>query len=534
MVLSLNLEAYQQSEIEIYSIKMKSLISLILIVLLGYLSGCQKTGEDHNRERPIDVTIYSSKVISQNFIGNGVQWDAYPHGDSEQSEWGKLMTDAKWKELYHRLDYMKPRLIRLMIGAKWRYLKGVDKSGKPIIDYQKELEPLEKILDYCQRNNITVLFGEWWPPDFIKKVNDSRWTDMASDYLEFLVKDEGYTCIKYYILGNEPNGFWSATAGNWAQWKSAIQQFHAKLKEKGLADQIQIAGPDAVAAYDNPDSKYTGMEWVEETERQLGDIIGPLETHAYAPFSKVRSGTYSSYYKSLGSLADSSNKPLIMGELGFKPPKNSKLGKENARRIKADPHASEDSEMFVHDYFYGIDMADALIQSMNLGYDGVVAWDLDDAMHTNGDTGDKSALKIWGMWNILGKELTGKASAEAIRPWFYPWSLMCRYFPKGTQIVETTDSDKKGLRMVAGQYKGGYTIAVVNNSDSKYNLQLKTTSTSKVNLKKYTYAKNNRPVNKEGFPVVNKQLMNVNLKEGMTVSIPPKSFQLYTSLKINK
>ena len=40
-------------------------------------------------------------------IGNGVQWSAYPHADTENAEWGKLMTDEKWQMVFDRLDYMK-------------------------------------------------------------------------------------------------------------------------------------------------------------------------------------------------------------------------------------------------------------------------------------------------------------------------------------------------------------------------------------------------------------------------------------------
>ena len=44
-------------------------------------------------------------------------------------------------------------------------------------------------------------------------------------------------------------------------------------------------------------------------------------------------------------------------------------------------------------------------------------------------------VKIWGMWNILGEEVFGDASQEELRPWYYTWSLMCRHFPAGCDVL---------------------------------------------------------------------------------------------------
>ncbi len=492
------------------------------------------TAKGQMQSESITVTIDDSKIISANYIGNGVQWEAYPHGDSEQSEWGNQMTEDNWQKLYKRLDFMKPRLIRLMIGGKWRYLKGVNEQGEPIIDHQKELEPLTKILEYCQKNDIQVMFGEWWPPDFVDRADDKRWIEMASEYLRFLIEDKGFTSIKYFNLVNEPNGYWAATDGDWDMWKTAVQRFQAKLEEKGIADDVQIAGPDAVAHYNHPDSKYTGKEWVVETARQLEETIGPLEMHAYPGAKHVRSGEFTHYYREIAELADSYNKPLIMGEVGFKYyDEDPELRDENARRIEEDPYASKDSNMFIYDFFYGVDMADVLIQSMNLGFDGVIAWGLDDAMHTNGDTGDKTSLKRWGFWNILGEEMYNDPEDEEIRPWFYSWSLMCRYFSQGTQILGVSESETTGLRVVAGKLDDEYTFAVVNSSESSQQINLQMNAETALDLKHYVYTDKVRPTNADGFPVPKEHVSDVNLKEGLPISVPAKSFQLFTEMDFN-
>lgn len=176
-------------------------------------------------------------------------------------------------------------------------------------------------------------------------------------------------------------------------------------------------------------------------------------------------------------------------------------------------------------------MADVLIQSMNSGFDAVIAWGgLDDAMHTNGDTGEKNQLKKWGgMWNILGKELTGDATEEDIRPWFYTWSILTRYFTNDMKIVKTTGLDIDKVRMVSGWSTTNHvTFSVVNNSDKEATFILDTKNLKNKSFKKFIYSENNRPVDNNNFPKAVQN--NLSFTSGSEqITIPAKSVLLYTT-----
>jgi hypothetical protein len=506
---------------------MKLINSILVIVIL--LAGCSP-------EKNKTVQIYPEKIISKNFIGNGVQWDAYPHADAPDAEWGALMTDSKWEMVYKRLDYMRPRLVRVMDMAYWRYLKGFDQKGEPIVDFDSpEIKSLQKLLDYCQKNNITVLFGEWGCPypitnsggkttGYFAGANDPKWIEIIVKYLDNLINVKGYTCLKYYNLVNEPNGYWASTNGNWDEWSEGIKLLNTALKTAGLSDKISIAGPDVVAEYNNPDSKYTGFQWVDETTRQLDDAIGIYDIHAYTSYDLVRGGNFGSIYSNSAKLAKNLNKQIIFGELGF-----NKSTEENNQRIKTDKYASEDSQMSVYDFSYGNDMADVAIQIMNCGYSGTIAWALDDAMHTLGDKGDKSQLKRWGFWNSLGTELCNNPADENIRPWFYSWSLLSRYFPSGINIVESDSTGKDGLRLAAGTIDSEMTIAIVNNSDITQNINLASEDFPSKSFKKFIYSESLRPVDGDNFPVPQEKDIFIKSGKGMSLEIPAKSFVLYTT-----
>lgn len=504
----------------------KSILSLALF----YITCCIPAVSEK-----YDIHVDFKKPVNSHFIGNGIQWSCYPHADTEAAEWGALMTPKKWKMVYDRLDYIKPGIARVMDEAGWRYYKGIDEKGNPIIDFNTdEVKALFNILNYCQNNNIVVVFGEWGAPGFwgepgnICRADDARWIHMITRYLNFLINEKGYTCIKYYNLVNEPNGYWSSTNGDWEQWKNGILMLHDSIRTIGLEGRLQIAGPDAVTVYDNPSSKYKGIEWVNETISQLNFSIGIYDVHAYPDGDFVHSGEFGRYYGDIAGKVKSTGKKIILGELGLK--YSGELFKKNKELAEADPNASkDDSNMFVYSFFYGLDVVDALIQAMNNGLEGAVAWDLDDAMHTQGDKGNKNQLKRWGMWNSLGTELCNKPEDENLRPWFYTWSLMCRYFPSGMSIAGIKVPDKCQLRAVAGTIKGKFSVAVLNNSDNDRTFSIEGTGipgTGRLNM--YLYQDGHCAKDNNGFPIPVKTIRGKDMSSA--IDIPAKSFILLTNM----
>ncbi len=503
---------------------MKRVTSILTTLAMALTIGCSDSDA-------VKMKIDTESIISTNFLGNGVQWSAYPHAATENDEWGALMTDEKWQMNFTRLDYMQPKLFRVLDQANWRYMVGFDKNGDPILNFDNaEVRAVERILDYAQKNNIVVLFGEWGTPfkvhdteaghsDKFTGADDPKWIDAIVEYLDFLILKKGYTCIKYYNLVNEPNGDWSTIDGDFDEWARGVRMLSDRIAERGLDKYISIAGPDAVTRYDNPRSEFKGGEWVEQAVKQLDDITGIYEVHDYTDYGLVRSGGFETFHKEVASHTKGTGKQIIFGELGF-----ARGSEANQARAKADGFSCEDSQMDVYDYSYGVDMADAQIQSMLAGYSGSAAWALDDAMHTQGDRGNKRELKRWGMWNSLGTEICARPDDEAMRAWFYAWSLLCRYIPVGADIAKFEMQKIEGLRGVAALSGSDTTIALVNNSQVAHRVKLEGV---KGDFKRFDYVEKCREVDADGFPVPTQE--GLNLKR--SIDIPANSFVLLTTLK---
>ena len=254
--------------------------------------------------------------------------------------------------------------------------------------------------------------------------------------------------------------------------------------------------------------------------------MGLYDIHTYPSKAQVNTGEYSAMISAYRAAAPAGTK-MILGELGLKfiDERDAAYAAENERRIAADPDASPgDSQMFVFDHMYGIDVADAVMQTAACGYSGCVVWMLDYAMHMN----EPGKLKIWGFWNILGEERYG-AGKERIRPWYYAMSLLCRYFPQGAQILASGVSGVGGVRSMFGRTEKGVTLAVVNtDSERTVELTLENPQPGLSDLALYVYAPGRLRLGGERLLPVER---GVALAPGSRISLAPETMLVYTSME---
>ncbi|WP_300433971.1 hypothetical protein [Christiangramia sp.] len=461
------------------------------------------------------VTVEGNVITLENYLGNGVQWDPY------QLDYGEVeleISKADWDKLYSRLDFMKPQVVRVMVNT-------TSSITNDTLNPYKEFKDLKPLLDYCESRSVTVTFGDWGGGMVNSKDNTINENNLklAAKYLDFLVNTKNYSCIKYYNLINEPNGFWSATDGNYNLWKNATQFFYKELKELELDDKVKIMAPD-IAIW-----KTDKIDWVTNSTNDLKEAVGLYDIHTYPSKITVNSGKYENIIRAYREAAPE-NTPMIMGEIGFKfvEPEDSVYQKENIRRAKAKPYASiEDSQMFVYDYGYGIDMADALFQTVNAGYAGCVVWMLDDAMHSKESP---NKLKVWGFWNILGEEYFGDKEEE-VRPWYYAWSLLTKYMPKGSKILKVETTGDPAIKAIALKYNESYTIAIVNISNENKEINLVPSKyEGKSIFKKFDYAKGH--LNKVGdYRLEPNDEIDLKYSSENHLHLPAESLTVLTTIK---
>lgn len=483
------------------------------------------------------VTVSTNLISEAPFLGYGVQWSPYPWFD---------ITDEAWDRVFEHLDFMRVPAVRVMTRA-YKYCDGLDADGNPVYDWDNNrMQKMRRLLDYCQQRNVTVIIGEWDDPsspedradkasDKLQQYNigvtDPRWTRMIGDFLDQMIKSNGYTCIRYYNLINEPNGDWSNCA-NFDNWAVAIRNLHGELKERGLDQAVKITGPDA--------SQVRDYWWIDRTVIELSEIVAAYLVHDYISPANLEAGYAQKVLTQKREFIDrfdwrgGRKKPFFMGEIGM------------SGRGPVEPQGGLDSHPKIYDYIYGVWMADYNVQSARAGQQGTIAWMLDDAMHINKDVDnpDKSTnwpdvrttlFKKWGFFNSLADEIGHPEDAD-LRPWFYTWSLFSRLFPRDSQILDASGPDIAGIRFMAARLPDaatpGYSFALVNNSDEARDLNIQVPFMNGTwTLHRYHYFENDRPVDSRGYPVPASQIDGVDLASGFAVLLPARSVIFYTTMK---
>jgi hypothetical protein len=466
---------------------------------------------------PVVVTVDLKTAVVERFLGVGVQWDPYEYAPSPEA----------WKTTLQRVDFLRPGLFRVMLNAS-SYLRGFDASGNPRYAWSEGQSGIERlsslfdILDYAQSRHIDVLLGEWSPSRGLNigggrvGAADAHWARIHADFANYLATVRKYTVIHYFNYMNEPNGNWMWPGGavEYAAWAQGIRNLRQELDSRGMT-WLKIAGPDNSGNW----------EWLDRCARELRGEIGAWEMHWYAKDAEVTGGRIESLLKEKREMLRSTDpeagsKPLFLAESGMIE------GKTNG-----------DQQPRVKEFVYGVLMADYMAQVARAGWQSGVAWDMDDAMHVNqgGRVSPPTArtLKIWGFWNTQGAAM-GHPEDEAIRPWFYTWSLMSRLFPKGSRIVTATDAaGAPDVRTLAATRQEGarteVSFMVVNDGDAPATVMLRAPGGGRRDLTEYRYFDRERPADSAGFPVPSGKLPAADLSKGVRIELPSRGVVFLTS-----
>lgn len=249
---------------------------------------------------------------------------------------------------------------------------------------------------------------------------------------------------------------------------------------------------------------------------ELRGEIGAWEMHWYAKDAEVLGGEIEKLLTAKREMRrktdpQAGSKPLFVGESGLIE------GKTNG-----------DQQPRVKEFQYGVIMADYVAQVARAGWQAALAWDLDDAMHVN--TGGRVAppgprtLKVWGFWNTQGTAI-GHPEDEAIRPWFYTWSLMSRLFPKGSRIVASRSAGEVArLRTLAAAWQQGsgrrISVMVVNDAAAARTVTVRVPGGGRSALDEYHYFEQDRPTDQNGYPAPARRLPAADLAKGVKLELP--------------
>jgi len=408
--------------------------------------------------------VTDTPVNSVPFLGLGIEFDPYP----------EPVNDARWQTMLGRVRRADTGFLRVMSSAT-DYCGGFDSAGNPIYLWKSEpeapaLQRIYDVLDFAQKNGIEVLLGEWSSPGKlgIRSPDDPRWPRMVADFVQHLIRDKHYTVIQFYIMMNEPNGdwMWRRSKPQFDQWSAGVQLLRKELDARNLQS-VLLAGPDNSG----------GREWFNRSIAELHPVYGAWEQHIYAKDSEVLNGELEQQL-----FADGTTITTLDPEGGAKARFIAESGLVTGKIEELDQQPR------VHDFDYGVLMADYVIQVARAGWLGADAWDLDDAMHGNG----KGGQKIWGFWDSRSLETMHP------RPWFESWSLMSRAMRRGSTVMRVTGDLPASVRATAVKFQSDWSVVIVNDSAAPVSLDFLMPQGIS-HWYAYRYFENDRKTDVDGF-----------------------------------
>lgn len=440
------------------------------------------------------VFVKNEQIVTNSFLGFGVEWDTYNYAASG-------ITDKDFHIITGRIQEMKLPIVRIMMLGKYCYL------GNGKFNWNSDsMKFIYKQLDFCQKQGIKVILCSWgagsnstdWKkiPD-ISGVGDPKYADIVGTFMDYLINSKGYSCIKYFSAGNEPD---LELKNDWYLWKKSVANIAADFKRRGLSQKLVILGPET--------SQLKAENWLKNSSSQLPEILGAFSMHYYASRDFVKAGNLEHFFqKNRNNISNASsltaNKPFLITEAGMS---------DDAKHPHGNPHISE--------YDYGVFITDYAVQAARSGAASVLAWMLDDNSHKG---------FYWGLWS-------NKVDGMKIRPWYTTWALLSKYFPSGSTVYRVEQPTKMRILVARTPGRSGprsvdYSFCLVNRDTVSRNIIINVptakTETKTFNRHVYTQTAN---ANSSTNPYLTSAIETISLKGTIKVVCPPNSVTVLSSI----
>jgi len=447
--------------------------------------------------------------------GAGASWHAmgpeaywYPdmpnrdNRNSRGSGWGgnpPLNSTDAWNDLERHASWLGLDWVRVEVDMRMYE----PEKGKFTWD-NDQMKALYRILDWCQTNHVDVFFTQMWADvEWNKFENVSRLQsapksvdDFATGLgtlLQHLVKDKGYTSIKWLCMVNEPGGswgWWLGPDGQSMDLMPAIHALRAELDKRGLTG-VGVSGPDWGLTQGTPDFNFDDK------------TVGAWDSHNYGNYPDA------TLVKLWADKAHARGIPFFLSEFGD-------AAGGNVSVVRDDPSPKSYTNQLTNEQ--------KLIEGMNAGVDGFNRWS-----YTN--RGD-----LDGQWQLVRTfdanrwDYYKRVTPEPVP--YYTYGIVTRFMAKHSAVLKADcalpDVEVTALRSP----KGNLTIYVLNKSEADQQIQLNLANL-KTGQTLYKYQVTEDAIQKPDFAMDPLAHDYVGPESGaLTDKVPGQSITVYTTYKL--
>jgi len=408
---------------------------------------------------------------------------------SYQKAWSQLTQHASWLGL----NFVRVELSQRMYEPE---------RGK--FDWDNdEMQALYKILDWAQSNNVDVFLQQMWMyvdwnalpgihPLISAPKNIDDWSSGIATLIEYLTKEKGYSCIRYFCMTNEPPGgtwgYWWEYGDNPGDIAEAWARLCAEFDRRHI--EIPISGPD-----------WTDLPPFDEAKLSFASHLGAIDIHSYHGIIDQGEATL----KQWADWAHAQTKPFFLTEYG-----NMNLGWGGS-----DPNQKS--------FEAAISNACDVIRGLRAGVDGFNRWS-----YTNRGNLD-------GQWQLVRTyDIEAAKYLEEVVPEpeaYYGFGIISRFLSKYSSTVECdVDAPDAEVMSVALRSPGGQVnIILVNVSEKPNSINLEIAGIDATEL--YLYQVSKALVNEKGFEM--NPLKKYSSKKALNIQLPARSITTVSSVKLD-
>ena len=498
-------------------------LAIITALLLAPLAALHAAdAEPLTGQRNVLVTVDFGKSIHTMRGGIGASWHAigptvfqYPEliGRDNRSCRGSGFGgnpplrpgyEPAWSDLLHHARWLGLDFIRVEIDMRMYHPRRDEFTWDT-----EEMQTLNRILQHCQSNHVDVYFTMMWqdvdwnahPGVCRLQSSPQSVADFAGSYatlLARLVKTNGYSCIRWVTVNNEPGmsaGWWQGADKKADSIMPAVRALRTALDQCGLKD-VAVCGSDG-------HSPQSGQFELQDP------AVGALAMHYYG--GTVPAGMYLAIVK----VARERGIPFFVAEFG-----HFFMGTfEGEKMAMAGPRSEAPKS-----YAAQLLNAEKVLVGLNRGVDGFNRW----SFVNRGDLdGQWQLVRTWNpnLWDYYKK-----VTPEPVP--YYCYGMLTRFTAKHSTVLGTSSDDPEVIVAALRSPRGQTTLYLLNKSAQQREVALKLAGVTEA-LTCRQYQVTEADVTQPSFALTSLATVNVGpAGNHLTVVLPGKSLTAYTTFQL--
>lgn len=531
---------------------MKNKVLIIfLIIVIVFITGC--INEMNENEQDILPEGYRKAEVleSTNVKLTGIGAELDPHFFSQNVTRFNSAKEEDWQIVINRVKEMQLHRIRLMLLPEWLEPLN-DNNDSNVINWDTltadsiEMQSLYKVLDLAEEEEITVNLTLWGANRMVSLINSEmqnrvgsihflaennnspNWTVGAKNeeefaenfsmYIQLLINQKGYTCIKEITPVNEPSWTYlidssSSFKGNFEKYASMCRTLHNRFKADGIRDKVLF----------NLSDDAENLSWLEKSTLYLDkadinnpdseDIADMWNSHTYQFGYETINSNIQNWQKQCLNYTKPTGKPHIIGEFG------------------SNQTAGSTRQLDIDNYERGVLIVRQALNFFNQGSSGVSHWTLFDQYYKK--SGSYGEMMQLGFWKYKKSEYATEPYYNSIkcdyeiRPAYYSYSLLTRYIKRNADVYPIDIGDDFTVGTAFKNPDGKWVYAFANGSNETLKISLRN-GENFGEFEYYVYENGNIPSGDKGIQSTN-ILKFVN--KNMALNIKPNTVVLLNEIK---